>query len=98
MAEGTLETVLRRDRLLVGSAFGVIATFAWAYVLWLSAGMSMSGMNMDGLRMVPAGRGFMVAAASPWSAVEFTFVFVMWVVMMVGMMAPSAAPMILLYA
>lgn len=98
MADGTLETVLRRDRLLVGSAFGVVATLAWAYVLWLSAGMSMSGMNMDGLRMVPAGRGFMVAAASPWSAVEFTFVFVMWVVMMVGMMAPSAAPMILLYA
>jgi len=40
----------------------------------------------------------MVPAAAPWSAVEFAFVFVMWAVMMVGMMAPSAAPMILMYA
>src|SRR5262249_10500542 len=31
-------------------------------------------------------------------AIEFAYVFVMWAVMMVGMMAPSAAPMILMYA
>jgi predicted metal-binding membrane protein len=30
--------------------------------------------------------------------IEFAFVFAMWAVMMVGMMAPSAAPMILMYA
>jgi predicted metal-binding membrane protein len=29
---------------------------------------------------------------------EFAFVFAMWVVMMVGMVTPSAAPMILMYA
>jgi predicted metal-binding membrane protein len=29
---------------------------------------------------------------------EFAFVFAMWTVMMVGMMTPSAAPMILMYA
>jgi predicted metal-binding membrane protein len=29
---------------------------------------------------------------------EFAFVFVMWTVMMVGMMTASAAPMILMYA
>ncbi|HEY6923266.1 MAG TPA: DUF2182 domain-containing protein, partial [Steroidobacteraceae bacterium] len=40
----------------------------------------------------------MAPAIAPWSAIEFTLVFVMWAVMMVGMMAPSAAPMILLYA
>jgi predicted metal-binding membrane protein len=32
------------------------------------------------------------------NAIEFAFVFAMWAVMMVGMMAPSAAPMFLLYA
>jgi predicted metal-binding membrane protein len=42
--------------------------------------------------------GMMAPAASPWSAVEFALVFVMRAVMMVGMMTPSAAPMILLYA
>jgi predicted metal-binding membrane protein len=98
MADGTLEAVLRRDRLIVASALGVIAALAWAYVLWLTADMNMGGENMGGFRMVPAGMGIMVPAASPWSAVEFAFVFVMWAVMMVGMMAPSAAPMILMYA
>src|SRR5579884_2216110 len=60
--------------------------------------MNRDGMNMSGLRMVPAGMGMMAPAAAPWTAVEFAFVFVMWAVMMVGMMAPSAAPMILMYA
>ncbi len=53
---------------------------------------------MSGFRMVPAGMRMMAPANSPWSAVEFAFVFVMWAVMMIGMMAPSAAPMILMYA
>jgi predicted metal-binding membrane protein len=98
MTHGILEAVLRRDRLIVSSALGVIVVLAWVYVLWLAADMDMDGMNMSGYRMVPAGMGMMVPAAAPWSAVEFAFVFVMWLVMMVGMMAPSAAPMILMYA
>jgi predicted metal-binding membrane protein len=89
--------VLRRDRLIVASALGVIAALAWAYVLWLAADMNMD-INMSGFRMVPAGMGMMAPAAAPWSTVEFALVFVMWAVMMVGMMAPSAAPMILMYA
>src|SRR5579859_119858 len=98
MTDSALEAVLRRDRLLVASALGVIAALAWGYVLWLAADMDMEGMNVSGLRMIPAGIGLMVPATTPWSAVEFVFVFVMWAVMMIGMMAPSAAPMILMYA
>jgi predicted metal-binding membrane protein len=40
----------------------------------------------------------MVPAQTPWMPIEFAFVFVMWTVMMVGMMAPSALPMFLMYA
>jgi predicted metal-binding membrane protein len=98
MTDGTLEAVLRRDRLIVASALGVIAALAWAYVLWLAADMDMGGMNMRGFRMAHFGMGMMAPATAPWSAIEFAFVFVMWAVMMVGMMAPSAAPMILMYA
>jgi predicted metal-binding membrane protein len=98
MTDSTLEAVLRRDRLIVAISLGVIAALAWAYVLWLAADMDMDGMDMSGFRMVPAGKGMMAPAAAPWSAVEFAFVFVMWAVMMVGMMAPSAAPMLLMYA
>jgi predicted metal-binding membrane protein len=98
MIDGTLETVLRRDRLIVAGALGVLVALAWAYVLWLAADMDMGGMDMHGFRMIPAGIGWMTPIASPWSAVEFVFVFLMWAVMMIGMMAPSVAPMILLYA
>jgi predicted metal-binding membrane protein len=98
MTDSALETVLRRDRLLVAGAVGVTAVLAWGYVLWLAADMDMGGMNMTGFRMIPAGLGLMAPATAPWGAIEFAFVFVMWAVMMVGMMAPSAAPMILMYA
>lgn len=34
----------------------------------------------------------------PWTAADFLFTFAMWAVMMAGMMAPSAAPVLLLFA
>ena len=36
--------------------------------------------------------------SAPWHPIEFGAVFAMWVVMMIGMMTPSVAPMILIYA
>jgi predicted metal-binding membrane protein len=42
--------------------------------------------------------GMLEASFAPWSFSDFVFMFVMWAVMMVGMMTPSAAPMILIYA
>jgi predicted metal-binding membrane protein len=97
MTNTALETVLRRDRLVVAGALGVLAVLAWSYVLWLAADMDMGGMDMGESRMVPAGMGLMVPRIAPWSGMEFALVFAMWVVMMIGMMTPSAAPMILIY-
>jgi predicted metal-binding membrane protein len=71
---------------------------AWAYVWWLAVDMEMGGMDMTGYRMIPAGRGFMMPVTARWQPIEFGFVFVMWAVMMIGMMAPSVAPLILIYA
>ena len=34
----------------------------------------------------------------PWTVTDFLLTFAMWAVMMVGMMTPSATPMILIYA
>ncbi len=98
MTTSALEAVLRRDRLLIAGALGMTAALAWAYVLWLAADMDMGGMDMTGFRMIPAGLGFMALSNAPWGLIEFAFVFVMWAVMMIGMMAPSVAPMILTYA
>jgi len=90
--------VLRRDRVVIVLAVALLTAFAWSYLLWLSADMHMGGINMTGLRMIPSGIGLMMPADMPWRALEFAFVFAMWIVMMVGMMTPSAAPMFLMYA
>src|SRR5690349_11905162 len=98
MNAGSLEAVLRRDSLIVAAALAAIVVLAWAYVLWLAADMDMGGMDMTGFRMIPAGIGIMAPANAPWRMIEFAFVFVMWAVMMIGMMTPSAVPMMLMYA
>ena len=98
MIEAMLEIVLRRDRAIVAAALAALTALAWTYVLWLAADMNMGGKEMTGFRMVPAGMGIMAPATAPWQAIEFVYAFTMWAVMMVGMMTPSAAPMILIYA
>jgi predicted metal-binding membrane protein len=93
-----LEAVLRHDRAIVIAALAIITALAWADLVWLANDMWMDGMDMTGFRMIPAGQGLMMPASAPWQPIEFAYVFVMWVVMMIGMMTPSVAPMILLYA
>jgi len=48
MTDSTLETVLRRDRLIVAAALGIVVALAWGYVLWLANDMDMGGMDMTG--------------------------------------------------
>jgi len=100
MSDAPIEVVLRHDRYIVVVALATIAAAAWAYVLWLAAAMDMSmgGAQMAGVRMIPSGLGLMEPALAPWHGFEFVLVLIMWSVMMVGMMTPSAAPMLLIYA
>jgi predicted metal-binding membrane protein len=86
MGEAALQALLQRDRAIVLAALVMLAGLAWAYVLWLARDMA-----------IPMGT-MMAPAARTWSAADFGFTFAMWAVMMIGMMTPSAAPMILLYA
>lgn len=96
MTDAALEAVLRRDRATVLVTLGAVAALAWTYVLWLAAASpGMSGMDdMPGMSMADMGE----PGLRHWSVAEFAFMFAMWAVMMVGMMLPSAAPMILIYA
>ncbi|RWC32133.1 MAG: DUF2182 domain-containing protein [Mesorhizobium sp.] len=59
------------------------------------SGMDMSGMDMPGMDM-----SAMAMAAEPraWGAAIWALMIAMWWVMMIAMMAPSAAPTVLLYA
>ena len=98
MSNAAIEAVLRRDRVIVAAAVVVLTALAWAYVWWLAADMDVGGMDMSDFRMIPAGMGLMMPATAPWTTTEFAFVFGMWAVMMIGMMTPSVAPMLLIYA
>lgn len=105
MSEPALEAALRRDRTIVLSAIVVISALAWAYILWLANAMdgtvpqSMGDMDMSDDAGANAGAGAMaMPMLRPWGPADFGFALGMWAVMMVGMMTPSAAPMILLYA
>jgi predicted metal-binding membrane protein len=99
MAADTIEAVMRRDKLIVAASLTTLAFVTWGYVLRLVGMMDMGGMAMPGMRM--SSDPFEVAMFSslqPWNMAESIFAFIMWAVMMVGMMTPAAAPTILIYA
>jgi len=81
-----VDAALKRDRLTVGAALGLIVLLAWGYTAYLARTMHVSGGDMA------------MPQLQPWSAGMFAFMLVMWFVMMVAMMLPSAAPMILTFA
>ena len=81
-----------RDRLLIFSCIFLITALGWVYLIHLDHQMS-SAMEHD--RMMAA-MGMTMRMA--WTGADFFFTFAMWAVMMVGMMAPSATPMLLLFA
>ncbi|GGG33457.1 hypothetical protein GCM10010964_21690 [Caldovatus sediminis] len=86
-AAGTLDWVLRRDRRVAIAALAAVVVLAWAYLL-LGAGMDMDA----------AMAGAAMAMPMPWSAGQAVLMALMWVLMMVAMMLPSAAPVVLLHA
>lgn len=93
MSDFALTHTLRRDSVVVAAALAVITALAWAYVLRLAA-----DMDMDDMDMTPAEMALMMQPAyTPWALADFGFMFAMWAVMMIGMMTPTAAPMVLLY-
>ena len=97
MSDLALERALLRDRWIVGGCLALLVALA---CLWLwrdtiamarwdesMAAMDMKDMEMEG--------GPMATSSAP--AAYLVETFVMWMIMMVAMMLPSAAPMILLY-
>jgi predicted metal-binding membrane protein len=95
MSEAALESLLRRDRLVVSAALVVLAVAAWAYLLHLAS--AMADMAMPDMPGMP-GMAVAMPAMHPWGWVEVGALVVMWSVMMVAMMTPAAAPMILVFA
>jgi predicted metal-binding membrane protein len=71
-----------------------VAALAWAYLAYLAWDMQQRmsagamGMGMDAA----------MSQFRPWGSVGFVTTFIMWAVMMVAMMVPTAALMILAFA
>lgn len=82
----SLERILARDRVAVLSGLVAIAALSWAYMGYLA--WQMQGMDPQ----------MAAVQAQSWRLTDLTLLFVMWAVMMVAMMIPSAAPMVLTYA
>jgi predicted metal-binding membrane protein len=82
----------RRDRLMISICIVLITALAWAYLVYLARQMS-SSMEY-GVAMAKMG----MSTHLKWTVADLFFTFVMWSIMMVGMMTGTAAPMLLLYA
>jgi predicted metal-binding membrane protein len=90
-----VERLLRRERVLVVSGLVVLSTLAWIYVL-MGAGTGMSVWAMTTLTLFPH-LDAAATASMPWSLGYLLLMVAMWWIMMIAMMAPSAAPTALLY-
>jgi predicted metal-binding membrane protein len=90
----TLEILVKRDGAVVAAALLALMLLAWLALL-AGAGTGMDPFAMSGW-MLPA--GLPPAMSGPWTVAYWSIAFSMWVIMMVAMMLPSAAPLVLLYA
>ncbi len=76
-------------RLAVAAVIALVLAVSWVYVVWMVWGMENMDMVADSLLMP----GMM-----NWSGRDLVLVFVMWAIMMVAMMLPSAAPMLMMFS
>ncbi len=80
--------LLRRGQLPVLAALLLVTVICWWYLFTLA-------QSMSAMAMAPAAAFTQMQSRDLF---DLWLLFSMWVVMMVGMMLPSAAPMILLYS
>jgi predicted metal-binding membrane protein len=85
-----LERLIRRDRLIVGLGFAAILALSWAYLLDMAAAMGSAASEAE----MHLAMG--MTDMRTWGLRDFLALFLMWAVMMVAMMLPSAAPLTLL--
>jgi predicted metal-binding membrane protein len=83
MATVDMQCVITRDRRIVLLCLFIVTALAWIYLALTAQGMS-GAMSAPSMKV--------------WTSIDFYLMFVMWAVMMLGMMFPSASPMILMFA
>ena len=94
--QGVLEQLLAKDRVIVLCAVTAVTLVAGLYTV-LGVGMPMSAIEMTGMAG-SIGMPMDMAVAGEWSGLGALLMFLMWWIMMIAMMSPSAAPTLLLFA
>jgi len=89
------EALLRRDRLIVGVSLIVICVLSWLY-LFAGAGTGMNPAAMSTWQFPPPAHS--ASAVAIWDPSYWIVMALMWWIMMIAMMVPSAAPTIFLYS
>ena len=89
MSDWVVDRLLLRDRWIIGGCVAAIAVLAWLW-LWREWAAMAPDTSMPGMEMPSA------AMASPSDAAAYlASAFVMWFLMMIAMMLPSATSMIM---
>jgi predicted metal-binding membrane protein len=92
-ARPRLDSVLNSPRAIVAAALAVIVSLSWLYLL-AGAGTGMSPFAMTA--WLP--RFDLAFGPSRWTPSYAALMMLMWWVMMIAMMLPSAAPFVLIHA
>jgi len=90
------EGLRTRDRAIALCVIATVVLLASLYTV-LGVGMQMSAIRMTGMAR-DLGNPMPMSAPSEWSGLQFLQYFLMWWIMMIAMMTPSAAPTLLLFA
>jgi predicted metal-binding membrane protein len=85
--DASLEAAFRADRVVVLSGLAGITLLSWAYTIWMVRGQGLGAASQIAL-----------PHAHHRTPLDLPMLCVMWSVMMVAMMAPAAAPTVLMFA
>ena len=99
-----VELIKKRDHIVLLVALLASVAFAWVYLLHLDSSMSAmdpnNSMAMEtnsSIRIELDQVGMSMPMGTLWGARNILLTILMWAVMMVAMMVPSATPMVLTY-
>jgi predicted metal-binding membrane protein len=101
-----LEALLERDRLILVTGLAIVIVAAWAWILF-GSGPGIGASTMTGMpqQQMPVasdrgmgGMAMSVMTPAVWTPGYAVLIFLMWWIMMIAMMLPSATPTLLLFA
>jgi predicted metal-binding membrane protein len=75
------------QRLLIYAGLAGIILLAWGYLIYMAGTLQKTSMGVD----------ISMPSMQAWGLTDTSLTFIMWVVMMVAMMTPSALPVILMF-